>query len=53
MSRVALSSLMAFAAVAVAQSSFDPTGTEPLTDKHFSYPTGIVRGFQHAHASTL
>ncbi|KIP07807.1 hypothetical protein PHLGIDRAFT_19089 [Phlebiopsis gigantea 11061_1 CR5-6] len=41
MSRVALSSLVAFAAVAVAQSSFDPTGTEPLTDKHFSYPTGI------------
>ncbi|KIP05430.1 hypothetical protein PHLGIDRAFT_36459 [Phlebiopsis gigantea 11061_1 CR5-6] len=38
MSRVALSALLAFAALVVAQ---DPTGTEPLADKHFSYPTGI------------
>lgn len=41
MSRVTLSAaLLAVAAIAVAQ---DPTGTEPLADKHFSYPTGIVR----------
>lgn len=39
MSRVALSALLAVAAVAVAQ---DPTGTEPLADKRFTYPTGIV-----------
>jgi len=38
MSRVALSALLAVAAVAVAQ---DPTGTEPLADKRFTYPTGI------------
>lgn len=38
MSRVALSALLAAAAVAVAQ---DPTGTEPLADKRFTYPTGI------------
>ena len=39
MSRVALSTLLAVAAVAVAQ---DPTGTEPLYSKHFAYPTAIV-----------
>lgn len=39
MSRVTLSALLAVAAIAVAQ---DPTGTEPLADKHFTYPTGIV-----------
>ncbi|EKM51725.1 uncharacterized protein PHACADRAFT_177147 [Phanerochaete carnosa HHB-10118-sp] len=38
MSRVALSALLAFSTIAIAQ---DPTGTEPLTDKSFTYPTGI------------
>ncbi|GJE89738.1 hypothetical protein PsYK624_058440 [Phanerochaete sordida] len=55
MSRVALSALLAVAAVAVAQ---DPTGTEPLADKRFTYPTGIpyqvdpnmgVRGAQNGY----
>ncbi|GJE88853.1 hypothetical protein PsYK624_049400 [Phanerochaete sordida] len=40
MSRVALSALLALAALAAAQDT-NPTGTQPLTDKHFSYPTGI------------
>ena len=41
MPRVALSALVAVAAASAVLAQ-DPTGTEPLVDKHFTYPTGIV-----------